>query len=231
MTFIRIIALAAVPFLLASPMYAQDRLIAIDVLLQPDATMLEEAATWNARMREHSPEGFKLDPEHVPHITLIQRFIAERDLAAVLAAVDRVKSTFDIAAMRMTATGLYHIPSGKIGLAGIVIAPSDALRALQDAVIAAVNPFARTGGGASAFVPDPTGTPFPPFLFQYVETFVPNQTGKKYNPHVTIGIAPIGWLENIEQQPFSSFTFGAKGIAVYHLGNFGTASRRLDNAK
>ena len=181
-------------------------------------------------MREQSPEGFRLDAEHIPHITLIQRFIAEDDLISVLAAVDRVKSTSDTAEMRLTANGLYHIPSGKIGLAGIVIAPSDALRALQDAVIGAVNPFARTGGDASAFVPDPTGTPFPPFLFQYIETFVPNQTGKNYNPHVTIGIAPIGWLENIEQQPFSSFTFGAKGIAVYHLGNFGTAARRLDSA-
>jgi hypothetical protein len=68
-------------------------------------------------------------------------------------------------------------------------------------------------------------------LFKYVETFVPNQTGEKFNPHVTIGIAPLGWLEEREKQPFSSFTFGAKGIAVYQLGNFGTASRRLDGAK
>ena len=212
-------------------MQAQDRLIAIDVLLRPDAKMLEEAAKWNAQMREQSPEGFKLDEEHAPHITLIQRFIAESDLVSVLAAVDRVKSTFDIAKMQMTANGLYHIPSGKIGLAGIVIAPSDELLALQEAVIEAVNRFARTGGDASAFVPDPSGTPFAPFLFQYVDTFVPARTGKKYNPHVTIGIAPIGWLENIEKRPFSIFTFGAKGIAVYHLGNFGTASRRLDNSK
>ncbi len=231
MTMIRSIALAAGLFLLATPIHAQGRLIAIDVLLQPEAKMLEEAANWNARMRKQSPEGFELDAEHAPHVTLIQRFIAESDLDSVLAAVDRVKSTFDIARMRMTATGLYHIPSGKIGLAGIVIEPSDELRALQHAVIEAVNRFARTGGDASAFVPDRTGTPFDPFLFKYVDTFVPDQTGKKFNPHVTIGIAPIGWLEDIEKQPFSTFTFGAKGIAAYQLGNFGTASKRLDSSK
>ena len=231
MTLIQSIALAAVLVLSATQIHAQGRLIAIDVLLQPDAKMLEEAANWNARMREQSPEGFKLDEQHAPHITLLQRFIAESDLAAVLAAADRVKSTFDITKMRMTATGLYHIPAGKIGLAGIVVAPSDELLALQNAVIEAVNRFAQTGGDASAFVPDPTGTPFEPFLFKYVDTFVPDQTGKKYNPHVTIGIAPIGWLENTEKQPFGTFTFGAMGIAVYHLGNFGTASKRLDSGK
>jgi 2'-5' RNA ligase len=205
---------------------AEDRLIAIDVLLQPDGKMLEEAANWNARMRQQSPEGFKLDEEHAPHIILIQRFIAESDLDSVLAAGDRVKSAFDIANMQMTATGLYHIPSGKIGVAGIVIKPSDELLALQQAVIEAVNPFARTGGDESAFVPDATGTPFDPLLFKYVDAFVPNQTGKKFNPHVTIGIAPLEWLENLEKQPFGIFTFGAKGIATYQLGDFGTASKR-----
>ena len=108
----------------SGPSGVEDRLIAIDVLLQPDGKMLEEAANWNARMREQSPEGFALDEQHAPHITLVQRFIAESDLDSVLAAVDRVKSAFDIANMQMTATGLYDIPSGKIGVAGIVIEPS-----------------------------------------------------------------------------------------------------------
>jgi 2'-5' RNA ligase len=183
------------------------------------------------RMREHGPEGFALDEQHAPHITLVQRFVAESDLEAVVAAVDRAKSAFDIANMQMTATGLYHIPSGKIGVAGIVIQPCDELVALQQAVTEAVNPFAQAGGDASAFVPDATGTPFDPLLFRYVDTFVPNQTGKKFNPHVTVGIAPLEWLEDLEKQPFSTFTFGAKGIATYQLGNFGTASKRLDSGE
>ena len=93
MTLIPSMALAAAT-LLVGPTHAQDRLIAIDVLLQPDAKMLEEAAIWNSRMREQSPEGFRLDEEHTPHITLIQRFIAEDDLVSVLAAIDQVKARF-----------------------------------------------------------------------------------------------------------------------------------------
>lgn len=231
MMVLRSSALAVVFLLLATPLRSEERLIAIDVLVQPDAKMLEEASRWNARMRGQSPEGFQLDEEHAPHITLVQRFIAESDLDAVLTAVNRVKSTFDIAKIAMTATGLYHIPSGKIGLAGIVVELTEELRALQREVIDAVNPFARNVGDVSAFVPDASGAAFDPQLFKYVETFVPNQTGDKFNPHVTIGIAPLAWLEETEKQPFHTFAFGAKGIAVYQLGNFGTASKRLDNAR
>lgn len=206
-------------------------LIAIDVLIEPGPKMMEEAEIWNARMREQTPEGFELDAEHAPHITLIQRFVAESDLPEVLAAVERVKADFDVTRFEMTATGLYHIPTGEQGLAGIVIQPSEELLALQQAVIDAVNAYALTGGDESAFVPDKTGTPFPPVMFDYIETFVPQQTGEKFNPHVTIGLAPRVWLEEMEEQPFDLFTFGAVGIATYQLGNFGTASKRLDGDK
>jgi len=142
--------------------------------------------------------------------------------------VEEIKSRWDLSGLKMTATGLYHIPSGKIGLAGIVVEPSDQLIRLQNEVIGAVNPYSKSGGGEAAFVADKTGTPFDPFLFTYVDSFVPNQTGDKFNPHVTIGVAPLGWLEELEKKPFEKFSFGASGIAVYQLGNFGTASKRLD---
>ena len=58
---------------------------------------------------------------------------------------------------------------------------------------------------------------------------MPQQTGEKFNPHVTIGLAPRVWLEEMEDEPFDEFTFGAEGIATYQLGNFGTASKRLDS--
>ena len=70
-----------------------------------------------------------------------------------------------------------------------------------------------------------------PWLFQYVETSVPRQTGERFNPHVTIGVAPLDWLEELEQKPFDTFAFDATGIATYQLGNFGTASKRLDRSQ
>lgn len=214
--------------LLAATFAAAEELVAIDVLIQPDQKMLSASEQWNAMMREQTPEGFELDEEHAPHITLIQRYVAESDMPRVLEAVKEVKSRWDLDDLKMEAIGLYHIPSGEIGLAGIVVEPSDKLIELQDEVIAAVSPYSKSGGGEAAFVPDKSGTPFDPLLFKYVETFVPSQTGDKFNPHVTIGVAPLGWLEELEKKPFEKFTFGAKGIAIYQLGNFGTASKRLD---
>jgi len=98
---------------------------------------------------------------------------------------------------------------------------------LQRKVIAAVNSYDAGNADEEAYVPDPTGTAFDPFLFEYVETFVPKQTGSSFNPHVTIGLAPQRWLVEQEQQTFDRFDFGADTIAVYQLGNFGTASKRL----
>ncbi len=222
---ILVIAAFTIP---AFPANGQSDLIAINVLIQPGPRMLDEAAKWNTRMREQNSDGFELNGEHATHITLVQRFIARPDVPKVLAAVDEVRSKFDIKTLQMKAVGLYHVPSGKVGLAGIVIESSAQLLALQRAVIEAVNAYAREGGGESAFAPDSSGTPFASFIIEYVETFVPRQTGEHFNPHVTIGVAPLGWLKELEKKPFDKFTFGAKGIATYQLGNFGTASKRLD---
>ena len=50
-------------------------LIAINVLLDPDAATVEKARAVNARLREDYPDGFALDANHAPHITLLQRFV------------------------------------------------------------------------------------------------------------------------------------------------------------
>ncbi|MFM7512196.1 MAG: hypothetical protein ACKO3F_02315 [Cyanobium sp.] len=56
---------------------------AIDVLLEPDATMLAHAEAANARLLEVFPQGFALDEAHRPHITLLQCFVPTQDLEGV----------------------------------------------------------------------------------------------------------------------------------------------------
>jgi len=46
--------------------WAGDKLIAIDVLLQPDQTMIAIANEINARLRSNYPEGYSLDATHAP---------------------------------------------------------------------------------------------------------------------------------------------------------------------
>lgn len=227
----RILAIALVSIaIVACAPEPQDNqsLIAIDVLLEPDQTMLRKSSEWNARLRELTPEGFELDESHQPHITLIQRHVRRDDLDEVLVAVESIARNFDIESLALTAVGLYHIPVGDLGLAGITIEPTEELLTLQRAVVDAVNPYDAGAADEDAYVADPSGTPFDPFLFEYVELFVPDQTGANFNPHVTVGLAPTTWLAEQESQPFSEFQFGADGLAVYQLGNFGTAARRLE---
>lgn len=185
------VILAASLLAVTVPAAAQSSLIAIDVLLEPDETMISAAEDWNARLRAQTPDGFALDAAHKPHVTLLQSFVADSDLDAVLRAVAEAAGRIDIAGLQMEATGLYHIPSGETGLQGIVIKPSQPLLDIQQAIITAVAPFRKSDGNELAFVPDPTNTPFDPYLFEYVETFVPNQSGPNYNPHVTTGVGPL----------------------------------------
>src|SRR5437867_3473753 len=54
---------------------AQSETTAIDILLQPDATMLQHSAASNARLLKVFPKGFALDATHTPHITMLQCFV------------------------------------------------------------------------------------------------------------------------------------------------------------
>ena len=50
--------------------YQASDVIAIDILLEPDATMVKRAEDNNARLLKLFPKGFALDAAHTPHITL-----------------------------------------------------------------------------------------------------------------------------------------------------------------
>ena len=64
-------------------------------------------------------------------------------------------------------------------------------------------------------------------LIQYVSTFVPKMSGDNFNPHVSTGVAPKDYLDKMLTEPFESFTFSPAGAAVYQLGPFGTAAKKL----
>jgi hypothetical protein len=64
---------------------AADGVTAIDILLEPDATMLQHAADNNARLLKDYPQGFSLDAAHTPHITMLQCYAYTADLDKMLA--------------------------------------------------------------------------------------------------------------------------------------------------
>jgi phosphoserine phosphatase len=44
---------------------------------------------------------------------------------------------------------------------------------------------------------------------------------------VTVGVATEAFVKQLKAQPFEAITFKPSGVAIYQLGNFGTASKRL----
>ena len=88
---------------------------------------------------------------------------------------------------------------------------------------ATVTPFSVSGGTAAAFVGADANTE----TIGWVETFVPKSSGANYIPHVTCGVAPEAFVKQLKAEPFAAFTFKPVGVAVYHLGNFGTAAKKL----
>ena len=115
----------------------------------------------------------------------------------------------------------------EIGLAGIVIEPTDDLIRYQKKLIDAVEPFTAKTGTAAAFVTTKEDPEINQATMNYVEKFVPNETGKKFNPHVTIGISTQDFLKKMLDEKFESFTFSPTGASVFHLGNYGTARKKL----
>ena len=205
----------------------QNSITAIDILLEPDATMLGHAQANNARLLKVFPKGFPLDEAHRPHITLIQRFVRTADLDKVYAAAEKVLGAANITRMQLEAFKYYYAPGPGVGVAGIVARPTPGLLTLQQSLIAAVAPLTVETGPIGAFTAPHDDPGNDGLLIKYVSTFVPQQTAERYSPHVSTGVAPRDYLDKMLVEPFATFTFSPAGAAVYQLGPFGTAAKKL----
>jgi 2'-5' RNA ligase superfamily len=217
------LAMALVPGAVAQ----SNGVTAIDIALEPDATMIQHAMADNARLLKSFPKGFSLDATHHPHVSILQQFVRTDDLDKVFAAADAVLATEKPTTWTLKAFKYYYIPAPPIGLAGIVVEPTDDLHRLQDELIKAVGPYVAKTGTPAAFYSDEGGRDIQPFLISYVENFVRDAAGKRFNPHVTIGVGTEKHLNEMLAEPFPSFTFSPAGASVYQLGSFGTARKEL----
>jgi len=200
---------------------------AIDIALEPDTTMIQHAEAANARLLKVFPKGFSLDATHRPHISMLQRYVRTADLDKVYAAAGKVLADEKVTSWKLKAFKYYYIPWKDIGLGGIVVEPTDDLLRLQQELIDAVAPFTEKTGTAAAFVTTAEDPEINQPTIDYVAAFVPEATGKKFNPHVTIGVAPQDYLKEMLAELFDVFTFSPASASVYQLGNFGTARKEL----
>ena len=97
---------------------------------------------------------------------------------------------------------------------------------LQAALASAVAPFTGSGGTDAAFVTHP-GEEISQTAKDWVETYVPDQTGANYTAHLTVGLDTVEHLKELQAEPFDTFDVHPLSLAVYQLGNNGTARALL----
>ena len=203
----------------------QNPVTAIDIALEPDATMVQHAKHANAL--KSFPKGFALDETHHPHVSVLQQFVRTDDLDKMFAAANAIMVKEKPTAWTLKAFKYYYIPDPPFGLAGIVVEPTDDLHRLQDDLITAVKPYTVKTGTPAAFFSEAGGRDIQKSLIEYVTHFVEIAAGKRFNPHVTIGVGTERYLNKMLAEPFPSFTFSPAGASVYQLGTFGTARKEL----
>src|SRR5260370_29080145 len=109
----------------------QNPVTAIDIALEPDATMVQHAQADNARLLKAFPKGFALDATHNPHISMLQQFVRTADLDKVYAAANKVFTGEKPTSWKLKAFKYYYIPTPPVGLAGIVVETTPDLLRLQ----------------------------------------------------------------------------------------------------
>jgi hypothetical protein len=213
--------------------YAQERstpptaITAIDIALEPDATMLQHAETLNARLRQSFTKGYSLDASHRPHVTMLQRYVRTADLAKVYAAVQSIMSARNPAKWKLQAFKIDHAVWSGVALTVILAKPPADVVKAQQQLIDAIAPYTVATGTAAAFDTTPAEPDINASTMTYVAEFVPKWSGKNYIAHVTCGVASVAFVETLEAEPFTPFTFSPVAVSVYQLGNFGTARKKL----
>jgi len=144
------------------------------------------------------------------------------------AAEEKWFAAANVTALKLEAFKYYYAPAGGgLGVAGICARPTPEILKLQADVIAAAKPFMVKFGPIGAFTAPHDNPAMDAAIIDYVSTFVPKMSGANFNPHVSTGTAPTAYLDQMLAEPFKNFTFSPVGAAVYQLGPFGTAAKKL----
>jgi hypothetical protein len=211
----------------------QNPITAVDIVLEPDATMIQHAQAANAGLLKNFSKGYALGDEHAPHISVMGGYVYTTSLDKIFAAAAKVLASEKVTSWKLKAFKYYYIPLKQIGLGGIVVEPIADLIRLQKELIDATAPFmaSAASGTAAAFATTPDEPEINQPTIDAVATYLGGHTGEHYSPHVTIGVGTVDYLDALLAEPFPTFMFSVVGVSAYQFGNFGTAAKQLHSFK
>jgi hypothetical protein len=213
----------------AASSMGQHPITAVDIVLEPDATMIQHAQAANAGLLKNFPKGYALGDEHAPHISVIGGYFYTANLDELFAAAGKVLASEKVMSWKLKAFKYYYIPLKGIGLGGILVEPTADLIRLQNELFDAISKFwaPASSGSAAAFKTTPQDPDINQPTIDAVATYFSQHRGEHYSPHVTIGVGTVDYLNALVAAPFPTFTFSAAGASAYQFGNFGTAAKQL----
>jgi hypothetical protein len=134
--------------------------------------MVRFAKTANARLIRSYPKSFTLDASHLPHLTMLQRYVRTAELAIVFAAANKVLMADNAANLKLTALKYSGEEWGNTGLYATVVEvePTASLHKLQQDLLRAVAPFTVQSGTAAAFFTTPADPNINPPTIDYVSS-------------------------------------------------------------
>lgn len=197
---------APLPYVLAD---MKEKIVAIDVALEPDATLID---------RTHAPES---------RITFVQAFVRDVDVHSVSGAVANVLATTNLAEMNFKASGYQSGTwNGSPGVA-LVVDVSPELRRLEERIVAAVKMFTLNPETAEDFIVTPDGSSMRGSAIDAIRHFIPERSGVSYQAHVFTSSLQGDTARRVQSQPFEAFTFRAVGASIYQLGGPGVRQQLL----
>jgi hypothetical protein len=211
----------------------QNPITAVDIVLEPDATMVQHAQAANAGLLKNFPKGFTLGDEHAPHMSVMGGYFHTASLDDVFAGASKVLASEKVMTWKLQAFKYYYMPMKEIGLGGILVQPTPDLIRLQGELFEAIGRFMAPGssGTAAAFKTTAQDPEINQGTIDAVANYFAAHSGEHYSPHVTIGVGTVDYLNGLLGAPFPTFTFSAAGASAYQFGNFGTAAKQLHSFK
>ena len=184
-------------------------LVAVDVAILPPADVAARARELSASLPQ-DPAAFRLDADHLPHVTLVQSFVREEELDAAFERVDEALRGRDAPRLRVTGGG-----KGASSV-WMTIERTPELEQLHETLMHAMVGIERPGGTPAAFFDGDARVGD----VMWVAGYRLKSSFGAYTPHITLGHASTP--PEIEPMAFTG-----EVVAACHLGRFCTCRRIL----
>lgn len=185
-----------------------DKIVAIDVALQPDVTV-----------------GGQSDVVRGP-ITLVRQFVRASEVHLVSSQVAFVLATTRLQDLNLRSAGYQSGTWNGVAGTALVLDPTQDLRRLEERMAEALRPFRLTPEGADDFIATPDGSEMSDATIAAIENYIGDAGGVNYRPHILIGPAPNDAAKTTPQSG-ETVAFRSVTAAIYQLGSPGSAPRVL----